>query len=89
MPARRWLVAAFSKQAKGPLTEFAGGRAGQGAVEAVDLGERPHVLGAVETRKGPGWLSAPVANLAGLDELGDQPGQLRVRQAGDLGQIPP
>jgi hypothetical protein len=78
------LVTPIAKHVVGAFTELAGGGAGQGAVQGIDLGQQAHVSRRVATGERFGWAAAPVADLAGAAELGDEPGHL---WAGDVGHL--
>jgi hypothetical protein len=68
--------ALITEKLKGALTELAGGRPREGAMEAVDLGERTHVSGGIAPSKRLGGWSAAVADTAGVAQLGNQAGHL-------------
>ncbi len=71
------------------LTELACGRAGQGAVEGIHLGQQAHIGVGIAAAEGLGRRPAPITDPSGLDKLGDQAGQLGSRQAADPCQILP
>ena len=81
------LEARLAEQLPGALAELARGRTGQRAVIGVERRQRADVGARVAPREGPGGRPAPVADLAGGAELGDQAGDLLARAPGHAAQI--
>ena len=77
---------AVAKAMVGARTELARGRPGQGAVEPVELGEKPDVDARVAAGARPSGRPAAVGDAPGDPLLGQQPGELGARQPGHLGQ---
>ena len=77
---------AVAKAMVGARTELARGRPGQGAVEPVELGEKPDVDARVAAGERPSGRPAAVGDAPGDPMLGQQPGELGARQPGHLGQ---
>ena len=79
------LEAAVAEQVSGPEAEPAGGGAGEGAVQGVDFGEQPDVGLGVPAGEGARG-GAAVGDGARGPMLAQQAGDLRPREAGQLGQ---
>lgn len=83
------LEAGIAEDLIGTLTELAGGRAREGTVEGIDLGQQPHIGGGVAAGEGPGRRAAAVTDAAGVAKLLDESGHLGPGQTGDLApQVP-
>ena len=83
------LVAGVSEEHVGALTELPGSGGGQGAVQGVDLGQQHDILAGMAPREGAFRSAMMIPDTAGLAVLGDQPGHLCPRAAGDLAQVAP
>ena len=80
------LIAGIAKQSAGALGEFAGGRAGEIAVQGVEFGQRLLVGHAIAIGERLGRRPTTIAQMVLGTQLLDQPFHLCRRVAGDLGK---
>ena len=74
---RQARVAPIAEEHVGALTELAGGGAGEGGVQGVDLGEQQDILTGIAARERLVGSTAAIIDPASGAEPGDQPGHLR------------
>ena len=72
-------IALIAEARVGALTELSGSGAREGAVEAVDLGQKQDILPGIAAVEGAGRGAAAGLDASGPSELGDQTGHLRPR----------
>ncbi len=83
------LVVGVAEHPVGALTELAGGRAREGGMQGVDLGQQADIGVEMAQGEGLGRRAAMVGDVATLAKLGDESGHLGAREAGDLAQVAP
>ena len=83
------LEAGIAEHRVGPLTELAGGRSREGAVEGIDLGQEADVGIGITARERADGSATPIPDRAGIAELTDQAGHLGPGEAADLLQVAP
>ena len=81
---RQAFIARVVVQMIGPLTQFAGGRAREGAVQRIEFREHPNICFGIAPGERLGGRSPAIADVAAVAVLTDQPGDLRTGPAADL-----